>query len=76
MDGNDGQAFGRLFRYITGANQHDAHIAMTIPVEMAPRTIPMTVPVEVTSDQVMRFFLPRKVAEPGRRNRPTSSCTW
>jgi hypothetical protein len=63
--GNDGEAFGRLFRYITGANQHDAKIAMTVPVEMAPQRIPMTVPVEMTGDQVMRFFLPKSVVAKG-----------
>jgi hypothetical protein len=63
--GNDGEAFGRLFRYITGANQSDAKIAMTVPVEMAPQRIPMTVPVETTGDQVMRFYLPKAVVAKG-----------
>ena len=67
--GNDGEAFGRLFRYITGANQADAKIAMTVPVEQTSRSIAMTVPVETLgkpgSDAVMRFFLPRAVAERG-----------
>jgi hypothetical protein len=71
--GNDGEAFGRLFRYITGANGADAKIAMTVPVEQTARPIPMTIPVETLanpggkpgSDDVMRFFLPRAVAERG-----------
>ena len=63
--GNDGEAFGRLFRYITGANGADSKIAMTVPVEMAQKKIAMTVPVEMTGDQVMRFFLPAKVVADG-----------
>jgi hypothetical protein len=63
--GNDGEAFGRLFRYITGANHADSKIAMTVPVEMAPQKIAMTVPVEMTGDQVMRFFLPKAVVAKG-----------
>ena len=62
--GNDGEAFGRLFRYITGANQADAKIAMTVPVEQTARPIAMTVPVETTGS-VMRFFLPQAVAGSG-----------
>ena len=66
--GNDGEAFGRLFRYITGANQADAKIAMTVPVEQTARPIAMTIPVETTGQPdgaVMRFFLPHAVAERG-----------
>ena len=63
--GNDGEAFGRLFRYITGANQADAKIAMTVPVEQTARPVAMTIPVETLGDGMMRFFLPRAVAERG-----------
>jgi hypothetical protein len=43
---------------------------MTVPVEMgpksiAPKSIAMTVPVEMTGDDVMRFFLPHKVVAKG-----------
>lgn len=67
--GNDGEAFGRLFRYITGANQADAKIAMTVPVEQTARPVAMTIPVETVGgsgeNAMMRFFLPRTIAEQG-----------
>jgi hypothetical protein len=66
QDGNDGAAFERLFRYITGANTTGALISMTAPVAETPRMIPMTVPVETSGNRdMMRFFLPADVARAG-----------
>ncbi|TXM70428.1 heme-binding protein [Methylobacterium sp. WL120] len=61
----DGEAFGRLFRYITGANGGGQRIAMMTPVESEGRLIAMTVPVEQGARGTMRFYLPRAVVEAG-----------
>ena len=52
--GNDG-SFGRLFRYISGANDSNSKIAMTTPVFMEPET-------EESAGQ-MGFVLPAKLAQ-------------
>ena len=54
---NDGDAFSRLFRYITGANMPARMIAMTTPVEM--RGMMGTA---VPQGGTMRFFLPEGMA--------------
>ena len=48
-NGRDDQAFGRLFAYITGANTPARSIAMTVPVERS-------------AADTLRFFLPRRIA--------------
>jgi SOUL heme-binding protein len=57
------EAFRVLFDYINGANQGQAEVEMTAPVEVgAPEQVEMTAPVETGASQqdgkVMRFFLP------------------
>ena len=44
----ENNAFGQLFRYISGANSVNTSIAMTAPVETASVKVAMTTPVEIT----------------------------
>lgn len=61
----DGAAFQRLFRYITGANKSAGKVAMTVPVEQSSQRIAMTIPVEMGGPKIMRFFLPEAVVKSG-----------
>ncbi len=59
----ENNAFGQLFKYISGANSVNTDIAMTSPVEMSASStkIAMTTPVEMTmnnNNMQMSFFLP------------------
>ncbi len=66
-EGRNG-AFGKLFKYISGANEGETDIAMTAPVLMDENNkkgteIPMTAPVfmdETNGTSVMSFVLPKE----------------
>lgn len=60
-DGGEGEAFGKLFRYITGANAGGRTIPMTVPVEQAARAAG-TPPGPSPSGTTMAFYLPPDVA--------------
>jgi len=57
MEGGNGTAFNRLFRFISGANEQEQKIAMTTPVFM-PAT-------NEARSKEMQFVVPTKVAEKG-----------
>jgi hypothetical protein len=67
------EGFSRLARYIFGANQGSAKIAMTAPVAQEPARIAMTAPVaqQATADGFrIRFFLPASLRDPPPPNDP------
>jgi len=57
---NQNNAFGQLFKYISGANQSSEKVSMTVPVAQSEK-IQMTVPVAQSVESeggYMQFFLP------------------
>jgi hypothetical protein len=67
------EGFSRLARYIFGANQGSAKIAMTAPVAQEPTRIAMTAPVaqQATAEGYrIRFFLPAALRDPPAPNDP------
>ena len=75
------KAFRMLFDYISGANQSQAKVSMTTPVEIAaqPERMAMTVPVETQANAAgrytMRFFLPAEYT-PETAPQPTDPNVW
>ena len=68
------EAFGRLFRYISGENETGDEVAMTAPVATRGAKLPMTAPVRTTGDEgevTMAFYLPADYG-PGDAPVPTN----
>ena len=61
MSGGDGEAFSRLFRYITGANKTGATIKMTVPVAQTGSARFGSGAVG-SGGATMQFVLPAKIA--------------